>query len=93
MATATGEEEEGETLTNKWITQSVNPATSINIPKKQRFWKIERSNLLNISKLCIKNLIESALELAKVIGAEHEPFQQFFVVIENVLRHGLKRKY
>ncbi|XP_031548653.1 RUN and FYVE domain-containing protein 2-like [Actinia tenebrosa] len=92
MATATGEEEEGDTLSNKWITQSVNPSTSINIPKKQLFWKTERSNLLNISKLCIKNLIESALELAKVIGADHEPFQQFFVVIENVLRHGLKLK-
>jgi hypothetical protein len=92
MATVTGEEEEGDVLSNKWMTQSVSTSSSTTLPRKEFLWKIERSNLLNISKLCIKNLIESALELAKVIGAEHEPFQQFFVVIESVLRHGLKCK-
>ncbi|EDO29707.1 predicted protein [Nematostella vectensis] len=60
--------------------------------KRESHWKTERLNLLNIAKLCIKTLIESALEVGKVIGEEHEPFQQFFVIIENILRHGLKLK-
>lgn len=51
---------------------------------------IERANLLNMSKLCIKNLIESSLKLGRTLGEDHGPLQQFFVIFEHVLRHGLK---
>ncbi|XP_072038427.1 RUN and FYVE domain-containing protein 2-like isoform X2 [Amphiura filiformis] len=53
---------------------------------------VERSNLLNVAKLSIKNLIESALEEARTLDNEHVPLQQFFVVMEHVLSHGLKGK-
>lgn len=51
---------------------------------------IERANLLNLSKLSIKNLIESSLQLSRTLGEDHGPLQQFFVIMEHVLRHGLK---
>ena len=61
--------------------------------KREAQWKVERLNLLNITNLCVKNLIDSALKLGQVINDEYfEPFQQFFVVFESVLRHGLKGK-
>lgn len=50
----------------------------------------ERANLLNLSKLCIKNLIETSLKLCRTLGEDHVPLQQFFVIMEHVLRHGLK---
>ncbi|XP_038061877.1 RUN and FYVE domain-containing protein 2-like [Patiria miniata] len=53
---------------------------------------VERSNLLNVAKLCIKNLIESALADARTLDDEHFPLQQFFVVMEHILSHGLKSK-
>ncbi|XP_022102696.1 RUN and FYVE domain-containing protein 2-like isoform X2 [Acanthaster planci] len=53
---------------------------------------VERSNLLNVAKLCIKNLIESALAEARTLDDEHVPLQQFFVVMEHILSHGLKSK-
>lgn len=45
---------------------------------------------MNVAKLCIKTLIESALEEARTLGDDHVPLQQFFVVMEHVLNHGLK---
>lgn len=61
--------------------------------KREAQWKVERLNLLNIANLCIKNLIDSALKLGQVINDEYfEPFQQFFVVLESVFRHGLRSK-
>lgn len=61
--------------------------------KREAQWKIERLNLLNIANLCIKNVIDSALKLGRAISDEYfEPFQQFFVVLESILRHGLKSK-
>ncbi|KAM7449926.1 RUN and FYVE domain-containing protein 1 [Porites harrisoni] len=61
--------------------------------KREAQSKIERLNLLNIANLCIKNVIDSALKLGRAISDEYfEPFQQFFVVLESILRHGLKMK-
>lgn len=53
---------------------------------------IERANLLNVSKLIIKELIDSSLSHGRMLDDDHVPLQQFFVVLEHVLRHGLKRK-
>ncbi len=52
---------------------------------------IERANLLNVSKLIVKELIDSSLAHGRMLDDEHVPLQQFFVVLEHVLRHGLKR--
>lgn len=55
-------------------------------------FQIERSNLLNIAKICIKTLIDTTLSVGtgRLLTEESSTLQQFFVVFEHVLRHGLK---
>ncbi|XP_061757936.1 RUN and FYVE domain-containing protein 1 [Nerophis ophidion] len=53
---------------------------------------IERSNLLSMLKLSIKVLIQSSLNLARTLDSEYPPLQQFFLVLEHCLKHGLKAK-
>uniref|UniRef100_A0A8B9CUT5 RUN and FYVE domain containing 2 n=1 Tax=Anser brachyrhynchus TaxID=132585 RepID=A0A8B9CUT5_9AVES len=48
------------------------------------------SNLLNMAKLSIKGLIESALSFGRTLDSDYPPLQQFFVVMEHCLKHGLK---
>uniref|UniRef100_A0A2K6A8C2 RUN and FYVE domain containing 1 n=1 Tax=Mandrillus leucophaeus TaxID=9568 RepID=A0A2K6A8C2_MANLE len=50
----------------------------------------ERANLMHMMKLSIKVLLQSALSLGRSLDAEHAPLQQFFVVMEHCLKHGLK---
>lgn len=54
---------------------------------------IERLNLMNMAKLSIKGLIESALNLGRTLDSDYAPLQQFFVVMEHCLKHGLKSTY
>ncbi|XP_028651785.1 RUN and FYVE domain-containing protein 2 isoform X1 [Erpetoichthys calabaricus] len=53
---------------------------------------LERANLLNMAKLSIKGLIESALSFGRTLDSDYPPLQQFFVVMEHCLKHGLKVK-
>ncbi|XP_059377901.1 RUN and FYVE domain-containing protein 1-like [Carassius carassius] len=53
---------------------------------------VERSNLLSMMKLSIKVLIQSSLSLGRTLDSEYPPLQQFFVVLEHCLKHGLKVK-
>lgn len=53
---------------------------------------MERTNLLNMAKLSIKGLIESALSFGRTLDSDYPPLQQFFVVMEHCLKHGLKGK-
>uniref|UniRef100_A0A3Q3IXR6 RUN and FYVE domain containing 1 n=1 Tax=Monopterus albus TaxID=43700 RepID=A0A3Q3IXR6_MONAL len=53
---------------------------------------IERANLLSMMKLSIKVLIQSSLSLGRTLDSEYPPLQQFFVVLEHCLKHGLKAK-
>ncbi|XP_069702850.1 RUN and FYVE domain-containing protein 2 isoform X1 [Periplaneta americana] len=53
---------------------------------------IERSNLVNISKLIVKELIETSLKYGRMLDSDSMPLQHFFIVLEHVLRHGLKPK-
>nr|KAF6481908.1 RUN and FYVE domain containing 1 [Molossus molossus] len=52
----------------------------------------ERANLMHMMKLSIKILLQSALSLGRSLDADHAPLQQFFVVMEHCLKHGLKVK-
>ncbi|KAG8439110.1 hypothetical protein GDO86_005355 [Hymenochirus boettgeri] len=52
----------------------------------------ERANLMNMMKLSIKVLIQSALNLGRSLDSEYPPLQQFFVLMEHCLKHGLKVK-
>lgn len=91
MASASSEEED-ELNFGKLLVRTFS-ASAPPDSKREAQWKVERLNLLNIANLCIKNLIDSALKLGQVINDEYfEPFQQFFVVLESVFRHGLRSK-
>ena len=84
-----GNSEEAENISDLVATRS-GSSISLNGPRSLVYAAIERANLLNLSKLCIKNLIESSLKLGRTLGDEHKPLEQFFVIIEHVLRHGIK---
>uniref|UniRef100_G3UQV3 RUN and FYVE domain-containing protein 2 n=1 Tax=Meleagris gallopavo TaxID=9103 RepID=G3UQV3_MELGA len=43
-----------------------------------------------MAKLSIKGLIESALSFGRTLDSDYPPLQQFFVVMEHCLKHGLK---
>ena len=53
---------------------------------------VERSNLFTVFKLVTKELIDSSLSHGRMLDDEHVPLQQFFVVLEHILRHGIKRE-
>ncbi|XP_042308243.1 RUN and FYVE domain-containing protein 1 isoform X2 [Sceloporus undulatus] len=70
------------------------PASSDSSPAKQTKYHTmeERSNLMNMMKLSVKVLIQSALSLGRTLDSDFPPLQQFFVVMEHCLKHGLKAK-
>ncbi|XP_059091473.1 RUN and FYVE domain-containing protein 2-like isoform X2 [Tigriopus californicus] len=53
---------------------------------------IERSNLVNILKLVIKEVIDSSLKFGRQLDSDHIPLQHFFIVLEHALKHGLRPK-
>lgn len=54
--------------------------------------QIEKSNLVNILKLVIKEVLDSSLRFGHQLDSDHIPLQHFFIVLEHVLKHGLKPK-
>ena len=91
MATVSGEEDDHEVGWSRTFTRHHSNLSTTD-KRREQLWKTERTNLLNILKLCIKNLIETSLDLGEIVSEDHEPFQQFFAVLENFFRHGLKSK-
>ena len=83
---------ETENISDLVASRSTSNTSLLNGPRNLAYASVERANLLNLSKLCIKNLIESSLKLGRSLGEDHKPLQQFFVIIEHVLRHGLRGK-
>ena len=72
---------------------SVGPSNGPLSNLQHQKWRIERSNLLNIAKICVKMLIEASLSAggtSRVLTEECSVLEQFFVVMEHILRHGLK---
>lgn len=47
---------------------------------------------MNMMKVSIKVLIQSALNLGRSVDSEYPPLQQFFCIMEHCLKHGLKVK-
>ncbi|XP_041744369.2 RUN and FYVE domain-containing protein 2 isoform X1 [Coregonus clupeaformis] len=72
---------EPTSFVNEWSVQALRDPMSM-----------ERANLLNMAKLSIKGLIESALSFGRTLDSDYPPLQQFFVVMEHCLKHGLKVK-
>ncbi|KAI5624900.1 RUN and FYVE domain-containing protein 1 [Silurus asotus] len=75
------------------VSEAPNPDTSDSIkPGMKDPVSVERSNLLSMMKLSIKALIQSSLSLGRTLDSDYPPLQQFFVVLEHCLKHGLKTK-
>ena len=51
---------------------------------------VERTNFLNMAKLAIKGLIESAMKDGKVLDDSHSKLQQLCIVLEYIVDHRLK---
>jgi len=54
--------------------------------------QIEKSNLVNILKLVIKEVLDSSLRFGHQLDSDHIPLQHFFIVLEHILKHGMKGK-
>lgn len=71
--------------------QSTNEAVPVSAPTASKCQMMEeRANLMHMMKLSVKVLLQSALSLGRSLDADHAPLQQFFVVMEHCLKHGLK---
>ena len=53
--------------------------------------KCERSNMLNMIKICIKTLVESSVGLATALNDDFSALKQLLVLLEKILSHGLKK--
>lgn len=52
---------------------------------------IGRNNLLLLTRLVIRGLLENCMQLkCRMLNTEHQQLQDFFVMVEKVLRHGFK---
>uniref|UniRef100_A0A8C0H3Z4 RUN and FYVE domain containing 1 n=1 Tax=Chelonoidis abingdonii TaxID=106734 RepID=A0A8C0H3Z4_CHEAB len=71
---------------------AVSYGNALKSDKQACMLSLERSNLMNMMKLSIKVLIQSALSLGRTLDSDFPPLQQFFVVMEHCLKHGLKAR-
>ena len=53
---------------------------------------IERSNLINILQLVIKEVVDSSMKFGRQLDSDHIPLQHFFIVMEHILKHGFQPK-
>lgn len=53
---------------------------------------IEKRNLLNLTKLSIKTLIETAMKKAQTLNDNNVHLNQLLLTLEHCLRHRLKGK-
>uniref|UniRef100_A0A1B6KN59 RUN domain-containing protein n=1 Tax=Graphocephala atropunctata TaxID=36148 RepID=A0A1B6KN59_9HEMI len=82
---------------DRWPTLLVSKKPPSFYKKTKKKWPrdpsiVERRNLVNISKLIVKELIETSLKYGRMLDSDHMPLQHFFIVLEHVLRHGLRPK-
>nr|CAG4646166.1 EOG090X043H [Macrothrix elegans] len=54
--------------------------------------QVERTNLVNLCKLIVKELIDSSVQHGRMLDSDSVPLQHFFIVLEHALRHGLRPK-
>ena len=52
---------------------------------------IERTNLLDVFKLVVKELLDTSMSHGRMLDDTHAALHQFFLILEHVFRHGIKR--
>jgi len=72
--------------------EKIYPNYPVGNPKERDPIQIEKSNLVNILKLVIKEVLDSSLRFGHQLDSDHIPLQHFFIVLEHIMRHGLKAK-
>jgi len=53
---------------------------------------VERSNMLSVLKLVVKQLIDSSLSQGCMLEDVQGPLLQFFTILESMMCHGIKRE-
>jgi len=53
---------------------------------------VERSNMLSVLKLVVKQLIDSSLSQGCMLDDVQGPLLQFFTIMESMMCHGIKRE-
>ena len=68
---------ETENISDLVASRSTGNTSLLNGSRNLAYASVERANLLNLSKLCIKNLIESSLKLGRSLGEDHKLCSNF----------------
>jgi hypothetical protein len=53
-------------------------------------FQLQRKNLIHLLQLCVQRLVETGVQLCHQLDDSHEALSQFCVVMDHVMRHGLK---
>ena len=86
-------EDEGDTIivsSPRSRERTLSSTSASLVQERDDKWRVERTNLLNIAKICIKTLIDSSLKCGRTLTDDFSPLHQLFIVMEHILRHGLK---
>lgn len=70
---------------------TVEPSTSTGITKLN-IVEVERNNLLNLCKSIVRELLQESVTKNGSVDSDSVTLRHFFVIMEHILRHGLKVK-
>ncbi|OWA50710.1 RUN and FYVE domain-containing protein 2 [Hypsibius exemplaris] len=63
-----------------------------NSESANRTMEIERQNLVSLTQLVIRDVIESAMPLDRTVTGQFQPLQHLFSILEQILKHGFRSK-
>nr|CAG4638369.1 EOG090X043H [Cyclestheria hislopi] len=81
----------------RWPIFLVTTSENLRSSNSKRRWnrdpaQVERTNLVNLCKLIVKELIDSSVQYGRMLDSDFVPLQHFFIVLEHAFRHGLRPK-
>lgn len=53
---------------------------------------VERNNIVSLSQLVVKNVVDQSLKSARQLDADNIPLHQLFIILDLALKHGLSNK-
>ncbi|XP_055343201.1 LOW QUALITY PROTEIN: RUN and FYVE domain-containing protein 2-like [Paramacrobiotus metropolitanus] len=54
--------------------------------------EIERKNMLGLTQLIVKDVIETSMPLDRTVTGQFQPLQHLFSILEQILKHGFRPK-
>jgi hypothetical protein len=72
--------------------RSSSGSSSANAPTstQSQSFQLQRKNLLHILQICVRRLVETGVNECHQLDDSHETLSQFCVVMDHVMRHGLR---